>query len=80
MSVKKRLLLQKMEEILELCNYDIRDSVDYLKSEFNLPKGYVLTREKKMFEELLITLTEDVAKNDRMAEFLEKLKGNNYDD
>ena len=80
MSIKQRLLRQKMLEILELCNFDLRDSVDYLKGEFNLPKGYVLTRERKMFEELLTTLTEDVAKNDRMAEFLEKLKGNNYDE
>ncbi len=78
MSVKKKLLQQKMLEILELCNYDVRDSVDYLKGEFNLPKGYVLTREKKMFEELVNLQTEDVAKSDRMAEFLEKLKGNNY--
>ena len=79
MSVKKKLLQQKMLEILELCNYDVRDSVDYLKGEFNLPKGYVLTREKKMFEELVNLQTEDVAKSDRMAEFLEKLKGSSND-
>lgn len=79
MSVKKKLLQQKMLEILEFCNFDVRDSVDYLKSEFNLHKGYVLTREKKMFEELVGSLTEDVAKSDRMTEFLEKLKGSMND-
>ena len=75
MSVKQLLLKQKMLEILELCNDDLRDVREYLISEFDLPKGYPLTREMKMFEELLELQTEDVAKNDRMVEFLEKLKG-----
>ena len=80
MSIKQLLLQQKMQEILELCNDDLRDVREYLISEFNLPKGYSLTREMKLFEELLKLQTNDIAKNDRMAEFLEKLKGNGYDD
>ncbi len=75
MSVKQLLLKQKLLEILELCNDDLRDVREYLISEFDLPKGYPLTREIKLCEELLASQTEDVAKNDRMTEFLEKLKG-----
>ena len=78
MSVKQLLLQQKFLEILELCNDDLLDVKEYLISEFNLPKGYSLNREMKMFEKLLALQTEVVAKNDRMAEFLEKLEGKSY--
>lgn len=79
-SIRKQLYLQKMEEILDLCNGDVRDSVEYLKSEFDVPEGYAFTRHKKDFEKLIALQTEKDAKSDRMAEFLEKLKGNGYDD
>ena len=75
MSIRNELYREKMEEILDLSNGDVRDALDYLRSEFDLPKGYALTREKKVFEEIISMQTEDVAKNDRMKEFIEKLKG-----
>lgn len=41
------LLREKREEILEKCNWDIRDVKNYLISHFDLPKGYDFSREKK---------------------------------
>lgn len=72
MSVMEELLKQKMLEICEICNYDWRDIKNYLISELNLSKGVDLTREKQKFLKLINARTEDVAKSDRVAEFIEK--------
>ena len=74
MSIEKMLLREKRKEILEKCNWDIRDVKNYLISHFDLPKGYDFSREKKRFEAVLYEETETVAQNNRMKEFIKKFE------
>ena len=68
------LLKEKRTEILKKCNWDIRDVRNYYISHYGLPKRFDFSREKKKLEAILYEQTEDVAKNNRMKEFISKFE------
>lgn len=79
MSIKKQILKDKMAEICELCNSDLRDIKEYLKTKYNLPKNIDLSKDMKAFK-LLIEENYKPNKRNLIEEFKDKFIGGNKND
>ncbi len=74
MSVSKLLLRDKMLEIIEFCDMDVKDIRLYLISYFKLPQNIDLSRELKKFKQLIAEITQEHAKSDYVAEYIRKFE------
>lgn len=74
MSVSKLLLRDKMLEIIDFCDMDVKDIRLYLISYFKLPQNIDLSRELKKFKQLIAEITQEQAKSDYVAEYIRKFE------
>ena len=76
LSLKKRLLREKQEEICRECNDDIKDILLYLKYKYN-PDKNDLSSIKKVFKKIINEKCRQTTNKDYINELITKLKGEN---
>jgi hypothetical protein len=76
LSLKKRLLREKQEEICRECNDDIKDIQLYLKYKYN-PDKNELSNIKKEFKQIINDKCRQTTNKDYINELITKLKGEN---
>ena len=67
------------EKVLEDTNFDLGDARLYLIRECGLEKGKDISKYMKFLKQKLVELTQGLKNSPRIQEFIDKLKGKNYD-
>lgn len=76
LSIKKRLLREKQEEICRECNDDLRDIKLYIKYKYNTGKQD-LSKLMKEFKQIINDKCRQTTNKDYINELITKLKGEN---
>lgn len=67
-------------EILKKCDYDLKDVRQHLIRECELSKGFDLSKHINAYKQLIEKETAPTKADVLIAEYLQKLKGENYGD